>query len=212
MTSTADLLRDRRHAEALPGSRRDRRIRFLWGALPVAVGMVLAVMAITPMFPRGEVSFLLDRNKVAITRERVQVDHASYRGTDDEGRAFTVNAGQAVQHSARVPVVAMHNLVADLQLKDGPAQVVAPEGQYDLRQDQMTVSGPVHFSAQDGYSLTTSSVAVDMKTRKAVGTGGVNGTLRAGTFSAERIAVDIAEHTVTLQGRARLTMRQEKRK
>ncbi len=211
MTAIADRLRDTRRADALPGGPRDRRIAFLWRALPIGVGMVLAVMVVTPMFPRGEVSFLLDRTKVAMTSERLAVQQATYRGTDDQGRAFALNAGQAVQHSANVPLVAMRDLVATMQMKDGPTQLAAKTGEYEIDKERVTVSGPVQFASQDGYRLTTSSVAVDLKARRATGTGGVNGSLKSGTFSADRMVVDLTDRRVTLQGRAHFRMVQSGR-
>ena len=96
MTLGADLLRDRRRANAAPGGPHDRLVHFLFSALPIGVGMIVAVMVITPIFPRNEVSFLLDRNKVAITEDRLKVESAMYRGDDDRGRPFTLTAGSAV--------------------------------------------------------------------------------------------------------------------
>lgn len=206
MTAGADLLRDRRRAYATPGGPHDRMVRLLFSTLPAGVGVAVAVMVITPMFPRGEVSFLLDRNKVAITRERLQVSDATYRGVDDQGRAFSLQAGQAVQHSAAEPVVQMQQMVARLQLRDGPAEVVAPQGSYDIADEHMAVAGPVRFHTADGYSMVTSSVGIDMKTHQAIGQGGVSGTLPAGTFTANTMALDLTERTVMLQGRARLRM------
>jgi lipopolysaccharide export system protein LptC len=50
------------------------------------------------------------------------VTSATYRGADDKGRRFELNAGQAVQHSAQVPIVEMRDLNASLAMDDGPAR------------------------------------------------------------------------------------------
>jgi lipopolysaccharide export system protein LptC len=136
----------------------------------------------------------------------VEVKNATYRGTDDKGRPFAVSAGQAVQHSARVPVVQMRDLAARLEMSDGPTQVTALTGSYDMDAERVEASGPVHFHSAGGYHLLTSGVAVDLKTRKAFASGGVTGSMQTGTFSADTMAVDMAERTVTLQGRAKLRM------
>ena len=65
MSQQADQIRDRRRAFALPGSPLDKAIKLLAVGLPALVGAVAAAMLIAPLSPRGEVSFLLDRNKVA---------------------------------------------------------------------------------------------------------------------------------------------------
>jgi lipopolysaccharide export system protein LptC len=101
----ADQIRARRRAFALPGGSLDRTIRILAVALPALVGAVAATMLIAPLKPRGEVSFLLDRNKAAIAEDRLRVDDAMYRGRDNKDRPFSLTAGEAVQHSASVPLV-----------------------------------------------------------------------------------------------------------
>ncbi len=206
MTQQADIIRDRRKAFAAPGGFHDRLIRFLATALPAAIGVIAAVMLLAPLGPRGEISFLLDRNKVAVTSQRLRVDNASYRGNDSQGRAFSVSAGRAVQESAQVPVVRMDNLVARILLTDGPAELTANHGAYNFSTEQVSVDGPVSFTAADGYRMTTSHVAIDLTSRRVTGTGGVSGAIPAGTFSAERISADLGERTVALEGNARLRM------
>src|ERR1700712_1202497 len=126
MTAQADLVRNKRRAFATPGSSHDRLIRLLARILPAGVGAVAAVMILAPFTPRGEISFLLDRNRVAVTNERLRVDKAMYRGADNQGRPFSLTAGSAVQRSASDPTVAMNDLVARMLLSDGPAEITAP--------------------------------------------------------------------------------------
>lgn len=206
MTQAADQIRDQRRHWAAPGGSHDRTVRFLARWLPGAVGVVAALMIVGPLFPRGEISFLLDRNKVAVVKERLRVANAMYRGEDSQGRPFTVTAGSAVQVSAKVPVVTMEQLVARIKLADGPAELAAAGGQYDYNKERIDVTGPVTFTAADGYRMTTANVGIDLKTRVATGGGGVTGAIPAGTFSADRIVADLGERTVTLDGHARLLM------
>ena len=206
MTAEADLKRYRRRAFARPGGFHDRLVNFLAKALPAAIGVIAAVMILSPLSPRGEISFLLDRNKVAVTNERVKVDEAMYRGQDARGRDFRVTAGNAVQASSATPVVEMSDLVARIQLNDGPAELWAPEGDYNYRTEMISVAGPVNFRASDGYRIVTSNVDIDVSAKRAVGSGGVEGAVPTGTFSAQRIVADLEERTVALEGNARLRM------
>jgi lipopolysaccharide export system protein LptC len=199
-------IRNRRRLLAAPGGSHDRMVTFLGKALPTAIGLVAAVMIIVPLSPRGEISFLLDRNKVAVTSERVKVNDASYRGADGRGRPFVVTAGSAVQRTATVPVVQMDRLVAQLGMNEGPAEIRAPEGAYDYNAEKIAVNGPVDFSAADGYRMQTRNVAIDINARTAVGSGGVSGTVPTGTFRADRIVADLEGRTVKLEGNARLRM------
>ena len=206
MTEQADQIRDRRHHAALPGGLHDRVVRVLASVLPAGVGAMLAIMILAPLFPRGEISFLLDRTKVAITTERLRVDHAMYRGEDSRGRPFSVTAGSAVQRSARVPVVEMDDLAARILLTDGPAELKARDGSYDIAQNAVAVRGPVDFRAANGYRMTTSDVNIDLKSQQVSGKGGVAGAVPSGTFSADRIFADLENRTVALDGHARLRM------
>ena len=206
MTLQADIIRDRRRHFATPGGSHDRLIHFLATALPGAVGLIAAVMILAPLSPRSEISFLLDRNKVAVTRERLRVTNAMYRGEDDKGRAFSVSAGSAVQASGAEPIVRMDRLVAQIVLPEGPANLSAAGGIYDYNAEQVSASGPVVFTAADGYRMTTSNVAINLKSRMVVGSGGVSGAIPAGTFSANRIVADLGERSITLDGNARLQM------
>ena len=208
MTNEADTIRDLRRERAAPGGARERRMRRLAVWLPGAVGVIAAVMILGPMWPRGEISFLLDRNKVAVASQRLRVDAAMYRGLDKDRQPFTITAGSAVQPDAAVSQVAMKDLVARIRLSDGPADLHSAGGIYDYNTEQVAVPGAVKFTAADGYTLTTSKVTIDLGKHAVSGSGGVSGTIPAGTFSADRIMADLGERTVMLDGHARLRMTQ----
>lgn len=204
-----DEAKERRHARqhfAAPGGSHDKLVSFLAKALPMGVGVVVALMVITPLSPRGEISFLLDRNKVAVIDERLSVDNAMYRGQDDQGRPFSLTAGEAVQRSSREGVVRMNDLVARILLNDGPARIDAQAGAYAIEEEVVTVNGPVRMSTADGYNMLLRGVSVNLEEKRMVGQGGVSGEIPAGTFSADRLVVDMTERTVTLDGNARLRM------
>ncbi|MCL4671670.1 MAG: LPS export ABC transporter periplasmic protein LptC [Sphingomonadaceae bacterium] len=205
-TEKARALRSARQHFAAPGGRHDRLVAFLARALPMGVGVIAALMIITPLSPRGEISFLLDRNKVAMIDERLSVDNAMYRGQDDEGRPFSLQAGEAVQRSSREGVVRMTDLVARLLLNDGPARLTAESGAYTIDSEVMRVFGPVRLTAADGYRMVARDVSIDLKAKTMVGQGGVDGEIPAGTFSSDRLVADLSERTITLDGNARLRM------
>ena len=206
MTDQADIIRNRRRLFAMPGGSHDRVVRFLNQALPAGIGAVVAVMVIAPVFPRGEISFLLDRNKVALANDRLRVEQAMYRGEDSTGRPFSVTAGSAIERSRTVPVVAMRDLSARILLRDGPAELKASTALYDIPHNIVDVAGPIDFRAADGYRMTTSNVRIDLRAQQVTGTGGVAGAVPSGTFSANRIEADLENRVVALKGRARLRM------
>jgi len=206
VTIEADIQRTRRQHFAAPGGFHDRLVKILAAGLPMAVGVLAAIMVLSPLSPRGEISFLLDRNKVAVVEDRLKVSNAMYRGQDDEGRSFSITAGGAVQRSAKRPVVEMNQLVARLMMTDGPAMLTAGSGDYDFDQNRIAVFGPVNFQTADGYRMTAIDMNIDVTAKQMVSRGRVEGRIPAGTFSADRIMADLSARTITLDGNARLRM------
>lgn len=205
-TSEAKELRNKRQHFAAPGGSHDKLVGFLARALPVGVGIIAALMIITPLSPRGEVSFLLDRNEVAVIDERLSVDNAMYRGRDDDGRPFSITADEAVQRSSAEGLVRMEELVAQLLLPEGPARLTAPGGTYDIDTEIVAVNEEIRLTAADGYRMVARGVSVDLDKRTLRGDGGVEGEVPAASFSANSLRADLDARTVTLEGNARMRM------
>ena len=205
-TQEAKARRSERQHWAEPGGSHDRMVAFLSRALPMGVGVLAALMVITPLSPRGEVSFLLDRNKVAVINERLRVDNALYRGADNKNRPFSLTAGEAVQRSSAEGIVRMNDVVARLLLDEGPARLVAQGGQYSIDNEIVAVRGPLRLTAADGYRMVARGVSLDLANKQLVGSGGGDGAIPAGTFSADRLNADLSARTITLTGNARLRM------
>ena len=205
-TNRAKELRNRRQDFAAPGGSHDKLVAFLARALPMGVGVIAAFMVVTPLSPRGEVSFLLDRNTVAVIDERLSVDNAMYRGRDNMGRPFSITAGEAVQRSSAEGKVRMDDLLAQLLLEDGPAQLSAVGGVYDIDSDVVDVEGTMRVRTADGYAIQASGVQFNLETRTMTGSDGVEGAVPMGTFSANSMRGDLDARTISLDGKARLTM------
>lgn len=204
MSEAALRSRAWRQRRAAPGGRQDRVVGIARVALPMAAGVLVAVLGMAPLSDGGDVSFLLDKNKVDVATERMRVQSAQYRGQDDKGQAFSLTAKSAVQRTSADPTVRMSDLAARLQTANGPAAITAGQGRYNLAAEQVSVDGQLDFTAADGYKLRTRDVTVDMKTRTMGSSGPVEGSMPLGTFSAGRLRADLGERHVVLDGGARL--------
>lgn len=204
MSRAARIERTQRQVWAAPGSSHDRLVALLQIALPIGIGVLAAFLVVMPLFGGGDISFVLDKNKVAIARERMKIESAQYRGQDTKGQAFTLDAGSAVQKSSADPVVQLKKLAAEIQLSDGPARIKADTGRYDMRSEQVMVDGPIDVTAANGYRLDTQDATVDLKSRTLQSGGAVSGSTPMGTFSADRLSADLEARSVKLQGNARL--------
>ncbi|MBM3928510.1 MAG: LPS export ABC transporter periplasmic protein LptC, partial [Sphingomonadales bacterium] len=150
MSRAAREDRTARQRWAAPGSSHDKFVALLQFVLPVGIGVLAAFLVMAPLFMGGDVSFVLDKNKVDVAQERMKLEAAQYRGQDARGRAFTLDAASAVQRSSAEPVVRLNDLSAGLEMADGPAELTAPKGLYDMRSEQVAVDGPIAFTAADG--------------------------------------------------------------
>jgi lipopolysaccharide export system protein LptC len=204
MSELADRERIVKRRWALPGGTHDRVIHGLKLALPALIGVVLAFLAFAPLEEKQEVSFLLDKNKVGHAEERMRVQSAQYRGMDDRGRPFVLNARGALQQSSADQVVQISGITAQISLDNGPARLLANRGRYDMRTDQVDVMGPVRLTASDGYQLDTRDVAIDLRRRRLSSRGSVDGRMPLGQFSADRLEANMPDRTVVLTGRARV--------
>lgn len=204
MSEAATRERAFRQTWAVPGSRHDRLIRFAKVGLPAAVGVLIAFLAMAPLDKDGDVSFILDKNKVENAPERMRVEAARYVGADNRGRRFEVTARSAVQRSSDVPLVDIEDVRARLGLEQGPVLVAANHGRYDLEGQKIAVDGPVRIAGPDGYRLATRDVTVDLKRRSLASAGPVSGSMRLGNFRAGSLQADLGERKVVLAGGARL--------
>lgn len=204
MSQVARADRTRRQQWAAPGSSHDRLVALLQVALPAGIGVLAAFLVVMPLFGGGDVSFLLDKNKVAVAKERMKIEAARYQGSDTKGQAFQLTAGSAIQKSSAEPIVSLKALAAQLQLTDGPAQLKADTGSYNMDSEQVKIDGPIRFTAAGGYVLGTRDATVDLKTRRLASGGAVAGSTPMGTFSGDRLTADLEARTVALRGNARL--------
>lgn len=204
MSEIAIRQQSARRRWAVPGSPHDTLIRVLRVVLPAAIGGLTALLAIAPLTTGKDLSFVLDKGKVAVAKERMRVVAANYRGRDSKNRPFVLSAGSAVQKSSADPVVRLNRLTARIAMDDGPAVIAANQGRYDMDNEKIAIDGPVLFRSADGYRILTRDVDIDMRTRQAASRGPVDGQMPLGTFSGERMTADLGRRIVRLEGGARL--------
>lgn len=204
MSEVAARLRSQKRGWAHPGSSHDRVVRAGLVVLPLGIGVLGAFLVVSPLLMGGNASFVLDKNKVEVARERLRIESAEYRGDDSKGRPFHLHAGSAVQRSSAEQVVKLNDLAAEIRLDDGPASIRAESGQYDMTSQKVAVDGPLKFQTSGGYVLNTHDATVDLKTRRLESGGAVTGNTPMGVFSGNKLTADLENRTVALSGNARL--------
>ncbi len=204
MSEAAIRKRSTKQRWAVPGGAHDRVVGWSKIALPMAVGVLIAILMLAPLDKRDDVSFILDKKKVDSAPERMRVEAARYTGSDDKGQQFTIRAERAIQRSSDVPLIDIAGMSARMSLANGPVSLVANRGRYDIDAQRLAIDGPVSLAGPDGYRLSTSDVLVDLKARHLETAGPVSGSMRLGSFEAGQLEADLGERTISLTGGARL--------
>lgn len=204
MSDLANRDRADKQRWAVPGSSHDRIIRFAKVALPSAVGVVIAFLAMAPLEKNSEVSFILDKNQVENAPERMRVEQARYVGEDNRGQKFLIVANRARQRSSEEPIVDIWGMLARFGLAQGPVTVTANQGRYNLDQQKVSVAGPVRVAGPEGERLVTRDVSVDLKNHMMTSDGGVSGRMELGQFKAGRLRANLENRTIVLDGGTRL--------
>lgn len=168
MSEAALKERVRKQGWAAPGGSHDRLVQGLKIALPATIGLLTAYLAMAPLAKGPDISFILDKSKVELTRDRLRVDRANYRGQDDKGRAFVLSAQNARQVSADNPVVTIDEIEAGIVLDSGPAKLVAPNARYNIEKQTVLMQAPVRFSDRQGYRLEAGLALLDLETQVLV--------------------------------------------
>lgn len=208
MSEAANRERAIKRHWAEPGSRHDWVVRAMKFGLPLVIVALVALLLIAPFDKRGDVSFILDKNKVDEAQERMRVESARYVGEDNKGQQFEIVAKRAIQPTSNVPIVSIEGMRARLSLDRGPLSIAAMKGRYDLEQERVLIDGPVNVAGPDGYRLATRDVTVDLDSRTMQSAGRVSGTMELGEFSAGSLRADLDERTVSLENGVRLKIRQ----
>ena len=81
-------------------------------------------------------------------------------------------------------------------------------GIYDLDRKLISVVGPIHVAGPNDYDLQTRDVTVDLGSRQIRSAGPVSGRIELGQFQAGRMAADLDQRTVRLDGGVRLKIEQ----
>ena len=204
MSDLANQERATKQRWAIPGSSHDRLVRFAKIALPSAVGVVIAFLAMAPLDKSGDVSFILDKNQVENAPERMRVEQARYVGEDNRGQKFQIVANRALQRSSEQPVVDIWGMLAKFGLAQGPVTVAANKGRYNIDEQKVDVQGPVRVAGPEGEQLLTRDVTVDLKQNTMTSQGRVTGRMKLGQFEAGRLRANLGDRTVVLDGGTRL--------
>jgi lipopolysaccharide export system protein LptC len=208
MTKGDILTLPKRKLARRPGGPYDWFVRLMKEALPAASIALMMTLIIWPLINTREFSFLIAKDTVAVSEERMRLEQPVYRGLDSRNRPFEITARRAVQKSSANPTVVLEGIAARITTQEGITQVTAAQGSYNLDTEKLRINGPVDFGTAEGYKLTAGDVEVDVPTRMVRSVTPVTGTGPLGRFSAQGFSVDINGEIARFTGGVKLRIEQ----
>jgi len=193
-----------------PGSRRySRFVRSMKYLLPAVAALLVGIVVAWPQFE-------WDGTRTDPSEWQVQPEEAEnlsmtdprYVGVDEQERPFVLTADGARQVSPDTEQVALTNPKGDITLSDGAwVAVTAREGIFDRDTYKLELFGGVEVFHDEGYTLTSESVHVDLRAGTATGDRPVTGHGPGGSLAGEGFKVLDRGDTIVLSGRSSMLIR-----
>jgi lipopolysaccharide export system protein LptC len=172
--------------------------------LPVVALALLATIALWPEFDR-------ENNAARIALRRIgeidgaEVIDAHYHGVDDQGRPYTVTAATAKQEGPEKVDLTMPN--GDMTLQNGTwTAMKSKDGVFIQHSNLLDMWKDVVLYRDDGTTLYTQSMSMDLKNGAAAGSQPVHAEGPFGTLDSHGFALVDKGSVIQFTGPARLVM------
>lgn len=194
------------HLRRLPGtrslSRRRLAIRLTKWLLPAAALALLAAIAVWPELDRATERARITFRRIAAEIEGATMVEPRYRSVDERNRPYTITAEKA-RHTNQ-DRVDLTGPKADITMEDGRwLMLQSRKGVYIQSASQLDLSDDVVLYRDDGTTITTATVSVDLKAGAALSEDKVHVEGPFGTIDAEGFAVTDKGAAVHFNGPAR---------
>lgn len=160
---------------------RSRSVRRLRVAAPVAIGAI--VVAVVAWIGVG--GLLADLRTVKASEGGLHMTNPRFFGRDEGGRAFTLQAVEAIRDARDLDRVTLSRPTVFLDHgTEHPTTAHAPDGVYSEARRKLLLTGGVDLDDGKGTHLFSPSAEVDTRTGDVDGRGDVSGTSPLGRFQA----------------------------
>lgn len=179
----------------------DKVIVLLRGLLPVCAVALAVLTAAYPFFNERETSFVLARDSVEASEDRLRMVNPRYSGIDADDRPFKVRAASAVQPRGVADEVTLTAITASMELQGGiNVSIDAGTGTYRPSQEILALSGPVTVVTSNGYRIDASDSVVDLDDHLVTSEQKVDAAGPLGRFKAKGFQARIDEDKLLFIG------------
>ena len=173
--------------------------------LPIVALGLLTLMAIWPELDRATRQAQVAFRRIAGMVDGASMNNARYRGTDERGRPFTMTADTARQAGeGRINLVEPKG---DMTTENGGwLMVESRQGVFLQHANQLDLSRDVMLYRDDGMTMRTDAMAVDMKAGAASSSTAVHVEGPIGTLDAQGFVLFEKGAVIQFTGPARMIM------
>jgi lipopolysaccharide export system protein LptC len=172
--------------------RHSRLVRMLRVALPIAVVVVLGIVAVMTYFnPLRMLGKLpIDIGNLVISGTKITMEKPRLSGFTRDGRAYEVSAVAAAQDVTKPDIVELHDIRAQVHLKDnGLIAMSAATGIYDTKAETLKLENDILLTSSGGYECRMSEALIDTRRGNVVSQHPVEVKMLQGTLNANRLEV-----------------------
>lgn len=178
-------------------------------ALPLLALVLVGLVLMLPQLESTE-----EKIRTSVTQqikahdlENLYMVNARYVGTDEKNRAYTLTADSARQVSTDSDLVALEGPKADVALGDGHwVALQANAGAFYRKAQSLVLFGDVNIFHDDGYTVRTGEVEMNLKKGTATGSKPVVAHGPLGLLRAKGFKILEKGETVLFTGKASLTI------
>ena len=173
--------------------------------LPVLARALLATIALWPELDRASNEARIALHRLAGNVNGAEVIDARYHGVDEQGRPYTLTATTA--HQEGPEKFGMTDPVGDMTMQNGGwMQMKSALGVFIQHSNLLDVWKNVVLYRDDGTTLYTQSMSMDLKNGAAAGSQQVHAEGPFGTLDAQGFALVDKGAVVQFTGPARLVL------
>jgi lipopolysaccharide export system protein LptC len=188
-------------------ARHSRLVRRLRLAIPICVGVVVAVYVLASFFNPWSVLSRLPSSKLNISGTKVTMDAPKLAGYTRDGRGYELTAAAAAQDLKRPQFIELKDVRAKVELQNsGLVNVSADGGVYDNKTEVVVLNRNVIITSSSGYEIRLIEARLDIRKGDIVSDQAVEVLLSNGRIDAKQFEVTENGDTVYFRGGVVMTM------
>jgi len=189
--------------------RHSRRVRILRVGLPAVAALGLLLFGLFILLDPARLlhGFPVEFTRITISGDKLTIEAPRLTGFTRDARPYSVTAHSAVQDLKRPNFVELTGIVGEVAQARGASDLRATNGLYDMKAEQLQLSGGIQIRAAGGYRIALSDAFVEVRKGEIATDNPVHAIFPDGSLQASRLRIfDHGAHLV-FDGGVSMTLR-----